>query len=99
MYLSRWQQLLDDTVIGPETPNGPLRRGKDVKAQLTRGKTSATAGTVTGKDGWDPTLVAKMVEEEEKEAGASPPDVDCVVEALGQGFRALVRRLERQEGV
>jgi hypothetical protein len=40
-----------------------------------------------------------MVEEEEKEAGASPPDVDCVVEALGQGFRALVRRLERQEGV
>ncbi|KAK3303176.1 PX-associated-domain-containing protein [Chaetomium strumarium] len=103
IYLSRWQQLLDDTVIGPATPDGPLRRGKDVKAQLTRGKTSATAGTVTGKDGWDPALVAKMVEEEEKEAGVSPPDVHCVVEALGKGFRGLVGGLvgglERKEGI
>ncbi|KAK4234887.1 PX-associated-domain-containing protein [Achaetomium macrosporum] len=96
MYLSRWQQLLDDTVIAPATPDGPLRRGRDVKGQLTRGKTGATAGTGVDKHGWDPAALAKMVEEEEKEAGASPPDVECVVEALEKGFRALVGLVERK---
>jgi hypothetical protein len=95
MYLSRWQQLMDDTVIAPAsaTPGaGPLRTGKDVKGVLARGKIGAIRGAGSGvKDGGSDAGVAVGVgvdrgEEEEPMA----VDVACVVEALGDGFRGLV---------
>lgn len=34
MYLSRWNSLLDSTLITPATVNGPVRRGWEVKGEL-----------------------------------------------------------------
>ncbi|KAL2022488.1 hypothetical protein VTK56DRAFT_5317 [Thermocarpiscus australiensis] len=93
MFLSRWQQLLDDTLIGPALPEGPLRRGRDVKGRLAQGKTVAGAGA---KDGWDPASLPR-IEEEEEEEEPRPPDVGVVIEALGGGFRELVRALLERE--
>ena len=82
MFLARWQQLLDDAVVTPETPDGGLRRGKDVKGALAQGKTVSAAV----QDGWDPQGLAALAEREMP----APPDVGVVVEALGGEFRALV---------
>ncbi|KAK4126926.1 hypothetical protein N657DRAFT_653304 [Parathielavia appendiculata] len=90
MYLFRWQQLLDSTIIGPASLQaGSLRTGRDVKGVLTRGKIGS--GGVGGKEGWDSGFLRRIIEEEEKEAGVETAvDVSCVVEALGEGFRKLV---------
>jgi hypothetical protein len=100
MYLSRWQHLLDETVISPSSLSGggSLRKGRNVKGVVARGKTTSTStsgggGTAGGgKDGgWDSGVLRGLVEEEEREAGVERAvDVRCVVEALGEGFRGLV---------
>ncbi|KAK0644188.1 PX-associated-domain-containing protein [Cercophora newfieldiana] len=82
MFLSRWQQLLDDTVVAPDVPSGPLRSGRDVKGSLAEGKTVSAAA----KDGWDPSVLAKLAEMD----APRPPDVGVVVEALGHQFRDLL---------
>lgn len=79
MYLSRWQDLLDETPITPAQPVGPVRHGKDVKGAMTMGKTTDTVG----ED------VRRKVEEEEPQA----PDVTVVVEELAQGFKGLLQDL------
>lgn len=91
MFLSRWQQLLDDTVVGPATINGPLRSGKDVKGSLVQGKTVSAAA----KDGWDPSALLKLAERDVPQ----PPDVSVVVEALGESFRELTVDLLNQKSV
>ncbi|GAB1316148.1 PX-associated-domain-containing protein [Madurella fahalii] len=104
MFLARWQHLLDETLIAPAAfvgGGGPLRKGKDVKGLLARGKTVAqVGGTAWGKDkdgngggsgGWDSAVLARMAEEEAPRA----PDVGVVVEVLGEGFRELVAGLVR----
>ncbi|EFX06002.1 px domain containing protein [Grosmannia clavigera kw1407] len=47
-FLARWQALLDDTLIGPATPTGPVRRGRDV-ANITA--PAITGSTWVGKGG------------------------------------------------
>lgn len=42
-FIARWQELLDDTVIGPSAAHGPLRHGKDVAHVTAPGKTGASA--------------------------------------------------------
>ncbi|KAL2175093.1 PX-associated-domain-containing protein [Thermothelomyces heterothallicus CBS 202.75] len=103
MYLARWQQLLDDAVIGPASSKisggTGLRSGRDVKGVLARGKTGsdgdgAKAGSDSGGVSWELMLLAKIGKEGmgmEEEPRAV--DVWCVVEALGEGFKALVRNL------
>jgi hypothetical protein len=90
MYLVRWQHLLDETLIGPATrePGAPLRRGRDVKGVLARGKTTSSSKDRdgSGSNGWDPVALARMAEAEEPRA----PDVGVVVQALGEGFKTLV---------
>ncbi|KAK1836756.1 PX-associated-domain-containing protein [Podospora conica] len=91
MFLARWQQLLDDAAVTPETPGGGLRRGKDVKGALAQGKTVSAAV----QDGWDPQKLAELAER----GLPAPPEVGVVVEALGGEFRGLVTDLLRmQEG-
>ncbi|KAK4099440.1 hypothetical protein N658DRAFT_453175 [Parathielavia hyrcaniae] len=92
IYLSRWQQLLDFTVIGPATlQGGSLRTGREVKGILARGKTGSGGAGGKDKEGWDSGVLRKIVEEEERGAGVETAiDVSCVVEALGGGFRKLV---------
>ncbi len=93
MFISRWQQLLDETIITPATPTGgPLRRGKDIKGSLAQGKTVISAAA---KDGWDASELARFVEKDVP----SPPDVGIVVEALGGKFRRLVVDLLKREMV
>ncbi|GJC80306.1 uncharacterized protein ColLi_03144 [Colletotrichum liriopes] len=38
VYLARWQSLMDETLITPARPIGPVRQGKDVKALPPPGK-------------------------------------------------------------
>jgi hypothetical protein len=45
MYLSRWNSLLDSTLISPATIHGPVRRGWEVKGELD-GKGLKTASTL-----------------------------------------------------
>lgn len=82
MFLCRWQQLLDDTVVGPAVPGGPLRSGRDVKGSLAHGKTVNTAA----RDGWDPSALANLAERDTPR----PPDVKVVVAALGESFEKMV---------
>ncbi|VBB79803.1 Putative protein of unknown function [Podospora comata] len=89
MFLSRWQQLLDDTVIGPATLDGKLRSGRDVKGQLAMGKTG-----VMKEGGLDTAKLVKMAEEEAPRA----PDVKVVVEALGGEFKGLVGDILKEDG-
>lgn len=83
MFLSRWQQLLDDTVVTPDVPGGQPRRGKDVKHALAQGKTVTSAA----KGAWDPEELTVLVE-----SGAPvPPEGErVVVDALGAAFKSLV---------
>ncbi|KUI70150.1 hypothetical protein VM1G_06514 [Cytospora mali] len=82
VYLMRWETLLDDTLITPAAPSGPVRKGKDVKGQKSWGKTGS-GGT---KDGWDAGAIAK----EEERAVPEAPDVSAVMDALGEKFREAV---------
>lgn len=99
MYLARWQQLLDDTVIAPATAaaasvadGAPMRKGADVKGVLARGKTgSGGAGAGNKDDGWE-----RGLSEAEEPVRV---DVTYVVEALGEGFRRLVGGFVKGEGV
>ncbi|KAF2128957.1 hypothetical protein P153DRAFT_341335 [Dothidotthia symphoricarpi CBS 119687] len=47
MYLSRWNSLLDSTLITPATVHGPVRRGWEVKGELD-GKGLKTTSSLVG---------------------------------------------------
>jgi hypothetical protein len=49
MYLSRWNSLLDSTLISPATVSGPVRRGWEVKGELD-GKGLKTASTIVNSN-------------------------------------------------
>ncbi|CAK7273919.1 hypothetical protein SEPCBS119000_005905 [Sporothrix epigloea] len=49
-FIIRWQELLDDTLIGPATAQGSLRHGRDVAHVATQGKIGASTAT-TGAGG------------------------------------------------
>ncbi|KAF4458189.1 hypothetical protein F53441_40 [Fusarium austroafricanum] len=84
MYLSRWQSLLEDTAITPETPKGPVRHGKDVKNALTMGKIGVE-GTERARE------EALQAVIEEAEEGPEAPDVDVVIKELADGFKKLLQ--------
>lgn len=103
MFLSRWQSLMDETLITPQVPTGgQVRRGKDVKGVIAQAKTTvgSSAGVASSNtDGngngaaWDSAALTRLVEREVPE----PPDVQVVVEMMGSGFGEVVERrvLER----
>jgi hypothetical protein len=81
MYLARWQDILDTTPITPAQPTGPLRSGKEVKHTMTMGKSGVADAAAAGKE------VRKKVEDE----APKRPDVAVVVEALGDGFKGVLK--------
>jgi len=89
VFMSRWHQLMDDTIVTPDRPNGPLRQGADVKGSIAQGK---VAGTAVAKGEWDPITLEKLVHI----ADHQPPRVEVVVEALGPAFRGLVGEVWKQ---
>ncbi|CAK7205290.1 hypothetical protein SEUCBS139899_008059 [Sporothrix eucalyptigena] len=46
-FIARWQELLDETTIGPGTAEGPLRHGRDVAHVAAQGKTSSSGSSAT----------------------------------------------------
>lgn len=82
VYLMRWDALLDDTLVTPATPSGRVRTGKDIKGRKAWGKTISESV----KGGWDAGAIAR----EEDAAVPDAPNVDIVMETLGDQFRDLV---------
>lgn len=82
VYIMRWDSLLDDTLITPAAPSGPVRRGRDVKGQKAWGKTVSDEA----KGEWDSGALAR--EEDKTVPGA--PDVAVVTAKLGERFKDAV---------
>ena len=82
-YLAKWQDLLDGTLISPDKPQGPLRRGasKSVKAASSRD----VDGRVPG-EGRDEGEAEAIVERETPRA----PETGETVRALAGRFRELL---------
>ena len=80
MYLSRWQTLMDDTLITPATPSGPLRYGKSESVR------DATTVDIDGKSKGDATHLEKA-----GEATAAPPITSNTVRLLVPGFQGVLR--------
>ncbi|KAK1984441.1 PX-associated-domain-containing protein [Colletotrichum cereale] len=97
VYLARWQSLMDETLITPATPVGPVRQGKDVKAssppqpQGKRASASSDASDVAAATA----AVRKMSISPVPEA----PDVRPVITALAPMFRKKLVAASRANGV
>ncbi|KAK2025694.1 hypothetical protein LX32DRAFT_596163 [Colletotrichum zoysiae] len=81
VYLARWQSLMDETLITPESPVGPVRHGRDVKAPPPPQGKRASASSGAGDD-----IVAAV-----RKMSISPvpeaPDVEPVIRALAPMFQ------------
>lgn len=87
IYLSSWQSILDSTPITPDAKSG-ARTGRDVINRTTPGKPGPT-GDVSINGAVD---VQEGMEEVERE-DAMRPDGVVVIEALGDGFHALLKEV------
>lgn len=84
IYLSRWQDLLDETSITPGLPAGPVRQGRDVKNTLSMGKKNIVSGK--GEAG---AASAKKFQE----SGPPAPDVGVVIRNLGGPFVKILQEV------
>ncbi|TLD04686.1 uncharacterized protein PgNI_09353 [Pyricularia grisea] len=91
VFLVRWNDLLDETLVTPATPFGPPRVGKDVKWKTSMGKSG------TGAKAKDKKLPKGIVEEFEGlsfDGGAvseiEAPEVGAVLNAMGKEFWQLL---------
>lgn len=88
MFLSRWQSLMDETLITPQLPTGgQVRRGRDVKGVIAQAKTTGEVASDADK-AWDSAALTRLVEKEVPE----PPDVKVVVKMMGSGFEEVVEQ-------
>ncbi|KAJ3497661.1 hypothetical protein NLG97_g1728 [Lecanicillium saksenae] len=88
IYLSRWHNLLDATVITTAKKYGSIRHGSDVRHLVTKGKTGVAGHHLSA------------VEKTKKDSGIPlAPDVSVVINALGQPFKALLKVLNQERTV
>lgn len=87
IFLCRWQELLDRTIVTPAMPKGPLRTGKDVKTITAVGK----AGSGGAKD----IIVPGLLTLDGEDGIPDPPNVDAVRLACGPLFRDLTVEMHR----
>lgn len=89
IYLARWQDILDDTLITPAEPTRPatVRRGREVRHLTTQGKTGVAGGDLNKEDGAS------------KRTIESAPDVDVVVKELSEAFGALMQAVNMERRV
>ena len=100
MYLSRWNSLLDSTLISPATVHGPVRKGWEVKGELDgKGlKTSSLLNPNKNKDKVS-TMMADgtgdSVERKERKRDAKEEDsMIGVWEGMRDGWVGVCRALE-----
>ncbi|KAK1480675.1 hypothetical protein CTAM01_14237 [Colletotrichum tamarilloi] len=91
VYLVRWQNLMDDTLITPVRPVGPVRLGKDVKGlaptQGKRGSASSDAGEIIA-----------AVRDMNLSSLPEAPDVQAVIQALRPRFKQMLTIASRANG-
>ena len=80
MFLSRWQALMDEALITPAKPEGPVRYGRD--ASVKDATRVDTDGSKKGAGGLQERVGGEMVE---------PPGVRNSVRLLSEGFRESLR--------
>ncbi|KGQ12778.1 hypothetical protein BBAD15_g1462 [Beauveria bassiana D1-5] len=90
IYLARWQDILDDTLITPASAAQPaaVRRGADVRHLATLGKTGVAGGD----------LVAEQTAGGQRTVPRAP-DVNIVVGQLGEAFTALMQAVNMERRV
>lgn len=95
LYLSQWQNLLDETLITPDSPQGKPRHGRDVKHVTTQGKTGAN-GSGSSKGGQDGGSAAAKLHSVRRVLSPGAPDVSLVVDKLGGTFHEYLSGLTQQ---
>ena len=103
MYLSRWNALLDSTLISPATIHGPMRKGWEVKGELD-GKGLKTNSTLVSdnKDRKRDRVSAmmadgtgdKMERKERRRDGLEEENMERVWEGMREGWVGVCRGLE-----
>ena len=101
MYLSRWNALLDSTLISPATIHGPVRKGWEVKGELD-GKGLKTNSSLLDKDKKRDRVTAMMADgtgdkverKERKRDGLEEESMEVVWEGMRDGWVGVCRGLE-----
>ncbi|GJC92545.1 fungal protein [Colletotrichum higginsianum] len=91
VYLVRWQSLMDETLITPARPAGPVRQGKDVKsAAPLQGKRASGSS--------DTSQVVAAVRKMSISSLPEAPDVKPVIKALAPMFKRQLAISSRANG-
>ena len=101
MYLSRWNALLDSTLISPVSISGPVRRGWEVKGELD-GKGLKTSSVLQSSKGGKTSNGVSIANglgdaqdrKERKRDGLEEDKMVVVWEAMRDGWVGVCRGLE-----
>tara|TARA_R110002003_G_scaffold141_32_gene13126 strand:- start:7708 stop:9126 length:1419 start_codon:yes stop_codon:yes gene_type:complete len=100
MYLSRWNSLLDSTLISPASVHGPVRRGWEVKGELD-GKGLKTATTLLSNKSKDKNSMMMATgigdaqeRKERKRDGMEEDKIMAVWDGMKDGWVGVCRGLE-----
>ncbi len=93
IYLARWQDILDDTLITPSEAAQPaaVRRGSVVRHLATLGKTGVAGGDLSAAGAGQQQTGRRTV--------PRAPDVQVVVKELGEAFGALLQAVNMERRV
>jgi len=100
MYLSRWNSLLDSTLISPATLHGPVRRGWEVKGELDgKGLKTSTSLEASSKKNKGAQMMANgtgdaQERRERKRDGMEEDRMVAVWEGMRDGWVGVCRGLE-----
>jgi hypothetical protein len=89
IYLAKWQHLLNSTRITPATAFGPVRTGKDKSVREKAGVGVETAGNNVKDAAMGRGTLDRMDMPE-------PPDMEKIIDLLGNGFREEVQKRGRE---
>ncbi len=87
MYLSRWNSLLDSTLISPATVHGPVRRGWEVKGELD-GKGLKTSSS----------LLRPTKSRDSSKNRNQNSNVTMMAEGIGDAIERRERKRDGEEG-
>lgn len=95
MYLSRWNALLDSTLISPAAVSGPVRRGWEVKSELDGKGLKVSSALQSSKGGKSANGMGNMQNRKERKRDEMEEDEMMTVwEAMRDGWVGVCRGLE-----